>query len=150
MNAVNSYLSGKFKLKIESAGGAREGDGEYPITVQIIDDPSGPFPVELHGGVHGDAYMTEDGGHLYELGSVGETQELDVTMAHESAHMILGASDEYASATVPGRAIHTDHSPMGNYYGEGPPPRRSRRATSASWSRRSPEYFPGRTISIVR
>ena len=40
-------------------------------------------------------------------------------MAHESSHMILGASDEYANATVAGRVIHTDHSLMGNYYSEG-------------------------------
>ena len=33
--------------------------------------------------------------------------------------MILGASDEYANAKVPGRTLYTDHSLMGNYYTEG-------------------------------
>jgi hypothetical protein len=148
--AVTSYLSGKYKLKIESPGGAREGDGEYPITVHILDDPSGPFPVELHGGVHGDAYMTEDGGHLYELGSAGETQEQDITMAHESAHMILGASDEYANASVPGRTLHTDHSLMGNYYNEGIAAAEIKARHFGFLVTEVSQYFPGRAISIVK
>ena len=150
INAVTSFLSGKYKLKIESPGGAREGDGEYPITVHILDDPSGPFPVELHGGVHGDAYMNEDGGHLYELGSAGETEEQDITMAHESAHMILGASDEYANASVAGRVLHTDHSLMGNYYSEGIAAAEIKARHFGFLVKEVSQYFPGRTISIIK
>jgi hypothetical protein len=148
--AVTSFLSNKYKLKIESPGGAREGDGEYPITVHILDDPSGSFPVELHGGVHGDAYMTEDGGHLYELGSATETQEQDITMAHESSHMILGASDEYANAKVPARTLHTDHSLMGNYYTEGIAAAEIKARHFGFLVTEVSQYFPGRAISIIR
>ena len=43
ISAVTAFLSNKYKLKIESPGGAREGDGEYPITPSI-DDPGSPVP----------------------------------------------------------------------------------------------------------
>src|SRR6185437_12112922 len=37
--AVTTYLSGKYKLKIESASGTPQpGDGTYPITVQVVDN----------------------------------------------------------------------------------------------------------------
>jgi hypothetical protein len=64
--------------------------------------------------------------------------------------MILGASDEYASATVPGRAIHTDHSLMGNYYGEGAAAAEIKARHFGFLVKEVAQYFPGRTISIVR
>lgn len=151
ISAVTSFLSGKYKLKIQTPGGPpQEGDGEYPITVNVVDNSSATYPLTLHGGAHGRSGVREDGGDIYELGQGTETSVPNIVLAHESAHMVLGASDEYANASIPARAVYTDHSLMGNFYTEG--------ISSAEIKARHFQFlvtqvsgwFPGRTISIVK
>ena len=149
--AVTSYLSHKFKVKIEPGPGAQPLpiDGEYPIIVVVTDNSSAKYPMNLHGGTHGRSSVSESGGNIYELGQATEILVPDITLAHESAHMVLGASDEYANAAVPARVIYTDNSLMGNFYIEG--------IATASIKARSfhhlvthiSTYLPDRKISIV-
>jgi len=149
--AVTSFLSGKFKLKIETPGGTpQEGDGEYPITVQVVDNASGTYPVTLHGGAHGRSGMGQAGGNIYELGQGSETSVPDIVLAHESAHMVLGASDEYPSASVPARKLFTDHSLMGNFYTEGTAAAEIKARHFQFLVTQVATWFPGRTITIVK
>ncbi len=148
--AVTSYLTGKFKLKIETPGGTpQEGDGVYPITVQVVDNPSGSYAVTLHGGAHGRSAMSQAGGNIYEQGQGTEVSVPDITLAHESTHMVLGASDEYPSASTPGRTLHTDHSLMGNFYNEGIAAAEVKARHFQFLVTQVSGWFPGRTISIV-
>jgi hypothetical protein len=119
--SVSSYMSNKYKVKIEPGSGAEasDNDGEYPITVVINDDSSAEYPMHLHGGAHGRSGVNENEGNIYELGQATETSIPDITLAHEAAHMILGVSDEYENASIPGRVITDDHSLMGNFYAQG-------------------------------
>jgi hypothetical protein len=151
VSAVTSFLSGKYKLKIQSASGHPEpGDGEYSITVQVVDNSAASYPLTLHGGASGRSGVTQSGGDIYERGQGSETSVPDITLGHESAHMILGASDEYANASVPGRVITNDHSLMGNFYTQG--------IAEAEIKARHFQFlvttiqgrFPGRTVSIIR
>ncbi len=120
MAAVKEYLSDKFKLRIQSPDGQTlPGDGVYPISVRMTSNPSAEFSIELYGGHHGLAHMDQDKGEIYELGQDGEEIVSDVTLAHESAHAILGASDEYAHRRFPNRKVYTDHSLLGAHYTEG-------------------------------
>ena len=151
MGAVTSYLSGKYKVKVSSpTDGPKDGDGEYPITVRVNDQPSAEYPMRLHGGEHGRSEVDENGGDIYELGQDTETSIPDIVLAHESAHMVLGASDEYANSSVPGRVISNDHSLMGNFYAQG--------IAAAEIKARHFEFlvkivngwFPDRTVSIEK
>jgi hypothetical protein len=67
----------------------------------------------MHGGTHDVCSVDEKGGDIYELGLPEEAVVPDVVLAHESAHLLLGASDEYANAKVPARRIYNDNSLMG-------------------------------------
>ena len=148
--AIASYLTGKFKLKIQSVGAPQEGDGVYPINVRVIDDSSASYPLRLQGGAHGRSAVDEDGGDIYELGQGTETSVPNVVLAHESAHMILGASDEYANASVAGRVVRTDHSLLGNFYTEGIASAEIKARHFQFLVRQVSAWFPGRTISIVK
>jgi hypothetical protein len=150
--AITTYLTGKFKLKIQSVGAPQEGDGVYPIVVRVIDDSSAPYPLRLRGGAHGRSAVDEDGGDIYALGQGTETSVPDIVLAHESAHMILGASDEYANASVrvTGRVVYTDHSLLGNFYNEGIAAAEIKARHFQFLVRQVSTWFPGRTISIIK
>lgn len=147
--AVTTYLTGKFKVKIQSVGAPREGDGVYPITVLVLDNSSADYPMRMHGGEHGRSGVDEDGGDIYELGQASETSAPDVMLAHESAHMILGASDEYANASVAGRVVYTDNSLLGDFYAEGMAAAHVKARHFQFLVNTVAQWFPGRTISIV-
>ena len=146
-----AYLSGKYKLRVgPPGGGPTTGDGDYPIIVRVVANPAASYPIRLHGGVGGRSGVTQAGGDYYERGQGSETSLPDVTIGHEGAHMVLGASDEYANASIPGRVISNDNSLMGNFYTQGIAAAEIKArhfqflvTTAAAW-------FPGRTISIVR
>lgn len=149
--AVTTYMTGKFKLKIESTDGTpKEGDGEYPITVKVNDVSSADYPMNLHGGAHGRSGVNEDEGNIYELGQATETSVPDITLAHESAHMILGASDEYANASISGRVVHTDNSLLGNFYKEGIAKAEIKARHFQFLVKIVKGWFPDRNISIVK
>jgi hypothetical protein len=150
INAVTTWLSGRYKVRIASVGTAREGDGVYPITVQVIDNPSADFTMKLHGGEHGRSSVGESSGNIYELGQASESGIMDITLAHESAHLVLGADDEYADADEPGRKVFTDHSLMGSYRSEGIAAAEIKDRHFGFAVKTVAKWFPGRSISIVR
>lgn len=118
--AVTTYLSGKYKLKIESHGKQHApASGEYPIIVKLTHNPAADYRLILHGGTHGRGHVMQLRGHIYECGQKeeGETWVPDVYLAHEAAHLILGVNDEYAIG--PGILVYKDNSLMGNFYLEG-------------------------------
>jgi hypothetical protein len=147
--AVTTYMTGKFKVKIQSVGTPREGDGEYPISVLVNDNAGADYPLRLHGGEHGRSGVDEDGGDIYELGQASETSAPDVMLAHECAHMILGASDEYANASVSGRVVYTDNSLLGDFYAEGMAAAHIKARHFQFLVNTVAQWFPGRTITIV-
>ena len=152
MEAVRTRLTNRFKLKIETPGGqAQAGDGEYPIRVRFIENPSAPYRMRLFGQRHGRAGVTPTRGSFYELGIQGETQESETTIAHESAHVLLGAHDEYADAQAPAsRQVFTDHSLMGNYPSEGEAQAELKPRHFGALVRLVSGWFPGRTITIIQ
>lgn len=117
---VYGYLDNKFKIICTPpaiAGGAAAAI-ELRIDFLLYDDPSG-YKIDSFGGQHGRSQMTQGGGQLFELGQDSETELPAVTSAHEFGHALLGASDEYTNAAVPGRTISNDHSIMGDFYSQG-------------------------------
>ena len=116
--AMTYYLSDKYKLKIESAD-TQKPVGEYPIIVKLTHNPAAYYRMILHGGAHGRGHVRKLRGNIYECGQREETSVPDVYLAHEGAHLILGADDEYADVRFPGRPVYTDHSLMGDFYAEG-------------------------------
>ena len=117
--AAYGYLDNKFKVVCRpSAEGAGPATIELPIDFLIYDFPSG-YQIEVHGGTPGGgSSMSTTGGEVYEYRS-DNSAEIDITYAHEFGHAILGASDEYANPSVPGRVLTNDHSIMANYYAQG-------------------------------
>ncbi len=149
--AVTRYLTGKFKVRVGPPGtGATTADGDYPITVRVIHDTGSGYEVRLHGGAHGRSAVDPRGGDFYELGMAEDTVISDVVLAHESTHMVLGASDEYANASVPGRVISNDHSLMGNFRTQGMAAAEIKARHFQFLVTLVSRWFPGRTISIVR
>ena len=148
--AINTWLSGKYKVKVQTPGGVREGDGEYPITVRVVESSNSDYTIRLHGGKHGRSSMGENSGDLYELGQASETALMDVTIAHESAHLMLGSDDEYADPDHPGRTVFTDNSLLGNYYAEGAAKAEIKARHFGFVTKTVGRWFPGRNISIVR
>lgn len=148
--AVTTWLSNKYKVRIASVGAPQPGDGDYPIYVSCTDDDSADYPMHLHGGAHGRSGVDENEGNIYELGQAGETSVPDITLAHESAHMMLGASDEYANSSVPGRVVTTDHSLMGDFYTQGIAAAEIKARHFQFLVTQVSAWFPGRTVSIVR
>ncbi len=148
--AVTTWLSGKYKVRIASVGAPQPGDGDYPITVSCTDDPSADYPMNLHGGAHGRSGVDQSEGNIFELGQASETSVPDITLAHEAAHMMLGASDEYANASVPGRVITTDHSLMGDFYAQGIAAAEIKARHFQFLVKQVAAWFPGRTITIVK
>src|SRR5262245_9138970 len=148
--AVTSYLSRKYKVKIQAPSGPpKVGDGEYPIVVELYEDSSSKTTVNLHGGTHGRGALGESSGNIYELGQAGEASVPDVYLAHECSHLMLGANDEYADAKYPARTVYTDNSLLGDFYKEGT-------ATASIKARHFQylvayiaKYFPDRTVSVV-
>ncbi|MFI9586940.1 hypothetical protein ACIHCQ_35110 [Streptomyces sp. NPDC052236] len=150
ITAVTSYMTGKYKLRVgPPGGGPTTGDGDYPITVRVVPNPSATYPVTLHGGLHGRSMASAAGGNMYQLGYSGETSVPDIVLAHECGHMILGASDEYANAQLPGRVITNDHSLMGNFYTQGIAAAELKARHLKFLVTVAAGWFPGRTISIV-
>jgi len=150
INAVTTWLSGKYKVRIASIGPARQGDGDYPITVRLVENSSADYTVRMHGGEHGRSSMGETRGDIYELGQASEAGIMDITLAHESAHLVLGSDDEYADAEHPGRTLYTDHSLLGSYRSEGIPSAEIKARHFGFAVRTVGKWFPGRNISIVR
>lgn len=149
--AVTSYMTGKYKLRVgPPGGGAATGDGDYPITVRVVPSASATYQVTLHGGIQGRSAMASGGGNVYERGQGSETSVPDIVLAHESSHMILGASDEYANASVPGRVITTDNSLMGNFYSQGIAAAHLKARNLQFLTTLAATWFPGRTITIVK
>lgn len=148
-SAVTAYLDNKYKIRIASPGGARDGDGDYPIRISVSSDASG-HRLSMHGGEHGRSNVTESGGDIYELGQATETSVPDIVLAHECGHLMLGASDEYANASMPGRVLHTDHSLMGNFYAEGVAGAELKVRHLQHLATQVSAMFPGRTVTIVR
>ncbi len=89
-------------------------------------------------------------GDVYELGQASETGIMDITLAHESAHLVLGADDEYADASDPGRTVYTDHSLLGSYRSEGAAAAEIKARHFGFAVKTVGRWFPGRAISIVR
>jgi hypothetical protein len=151
INSVRTYLTNRFKLKIETPGGAPQpGDGEYSIRVQFIDNPSASYRMLLFGQRHGRSGVLPNQGSIYELGMPGETHETDTTLAHESAHILLGAHDEYADAEFPARPVFTDHSLMGNYPSEGSDQAELKPRHFGALVQLVNRWFPGRNVSIIQ
>lgn len=150
INAVTTWLSGKYKVKIASPGRAAEGDGVYPITVRVVDNSSADYTIRAHGGEHGRSSMGESRGDLYELGQASESGIMDITMAHESAHLMLGSDDEYADPDHADRTVYTDHSLLGDYRAEGAALAEIKARHFGFVVRTVSRWFPGRAITIER
>jgi hypothetical protein len=148
--AVTTWLSRKYKIKIASPGAPQPGDGEYPIEVICIDDPSADYPMHLHGGESGRSGVDEDEGNIFEKGQGSETSVPDITLAHESAHMMLGASDEYANAKIPHRVVTNDHSLMGDFYTQGIAAAEIKARHFQFLVGQVSAWFPGRAVSIIK
>jgi len=116
-STVGSYLNGHFKVvcspRQSDAGATRP--LEVLLAFRLDDDPSG-YRIRLIGGQHGTSSMGTGGGQVYQLGLPNESTQQPQTVAHELGHALLGANDEYASASDPQRPVYTDDSIMGNYY----------------------------------
>ena len=148
--AVTSFMTGKYTLRVGPPGsGPTTGDGDYPITIRVVPSAGAGYVVTLHGGEHGRSAMTGGGGNIYELGQATETSVPDIVLAHESAHMILGASDEYANPSVPGRVVTSDNSLMGNFYSQGIAAAQLKARNLQFLVSLAATWFPGRTITIV-
>lgn len=150
--SVDTHLSRKFKVKIESPGPeSKPGDGEYPIIVRLLDKPGADYDVDLHGKTHGRSSMGSSSGDVFELGQDTETEAPEVMLAHEFGHAIIGAPDEYADADDPDpRAVFTDNSLMGDFYKEGMDKAeiKMRHFTYATGLIR--RFFPDRKVTIIK
>lgn len=151
LDAVRTNLTNRFKLKIDTPGGVPQpGDGEYSIRVQIVDNPSASYRMQLFGQRHGRSSVGPNSGTIFELGQPNETQIPDTVLAHESAHFLLGAHDEYADAGAPAsRQVFTDHSLMGNFPKEGMAQAQLKPRHFGALVRLVRGWFPGRNISII-
>lgn len=151
--AVTNYLSGKFKLKISSTHDEQghEADREYPIMVKLVHNPSANYLLFLHGGVHGEGYVKKLQGHIYELGQKEGNENIvpSVYLAHEGAHLILGANDEYAGVWPPVTDVYQDHSLMGNFYREGLEQAEIKKRHYQFLVPLLAPWFPDRIISII-
>lgn len=152
IDAVRTRLTARFRLKIETPGGApaQPGDGEYTIRVVVIDNPSATYRMNLHGRRNGRASVNTNSGTIFELGPPGDTAVSEASMAHECAHVLLGAHDEYADAAFPARQLFADHSLMGNFYSEGRDQAELKARHFGDLVRLVSGWFPGRTVSIVQ
>lgn len=151
IQSVTTFLTNRYKLKIETPGGAQPGDGEYTIRVQIIDEPAASYQLRLHGQRHGRGAVGANSGDIYELGQAGETVVPDVYLAHECSHIMLGAHDEYAEAGMPAsRQVFTDHSLMGAFYSEGMDQAEIKPRHFGALVTLVSGWFPGRTITIIQ
>lgn len=149
ITAVNGALSNKFSIRIQTPIAAQAGDGTYPIHVSVNEDNAAVYVVNLIGGQHGTSSVGANSATIYELGLPTEAAQSDITMAHEGAHLMLGASDEYADATYAARPLFTDHSLMGNYYLEGPDQARIKARHFGHVVTKIGEWFPARNVTIV-
>lgn len=149
ISAVTAYLDNKYKIRVATPGTPRDGDGDYPIRIAVTSDPAG-HTLNMHGGEHGRSGVEETGGDIYELGQGTEASVPDITLAHECGHLLLGASDEYANASMPARVLHTDHSLMGNFYSEGVAGAELKIRHLQHLATQVSAMFPGRTVTIVR
>lgn len=152
--AVSTYLSGKFAVRIESLGDTEQdapADGEYPIIVRLGHNLDANYLLYLHGGIHGRGGVTKLRGHIYELGEEqeGETRVPDIYLAHEGAHLILGADDEYDYTWLPQTNIYQDNSLMGNFYQEGIALAKIKKRHFQFLVPLLSRWFPERTISII-
>ena len=72
-----------------------------------------------------------------------------VYAAHEFGHALLGVSDEYANAAVPGRVISNDHSIMGDFYSQGVGQAEYKVRHFANIGREVVKDYPGHTARVV-
>lgn len=151
IDSVRTNLTNRFHLKIETPGGGppQQGDGEYTIRVNFIDNPSAAYSMTLHGQRHGRMGMSDSSGNVFELGQAGETEPPEIGLAHEGAHVLLGARDEYADARHPARPVFTDHSLMGDFPNEGMAQAQLKPRHFGALVRLVGGWFPGRTVSII-
>ncbi|MEY3442987.1 MAG: hypothetical protein RLZZ519_1268 [Bacteroidota bacterium] len=149
--AAREYLSNKFKLRIRSTDGQYQaGDGVYPISVNLSNNPSAEYPIELYGGHIGRSNMRQDKGEIYELGQSGDGKIWDITLAHEASHVILGTGDEYYEPEHPERQVFKDHSLVGAYRSEGIEEAEIKERHFAFLIRLAAQWFPDRNISIIQ
>jgi hypothetical protein len=151
MEAVRVRLTNRYRLKIETPNTQQpqQGDGEYPIRIQFIENPSASYRIQLFGQRHGGAFATASYARFFERGDATETEESETTMAHECAHILLGAHDEYADASFSARPTFTDHSLMGNYPSEGETQAQLKPRHFGALVQLVGNWFPGRDISII-
>jgi hypothetical protein len=150
--AIARHMSGKWKLRIASVGAAQQHDGDYPINFELNEGVG--YPITVFKG-QGRATGGEDGAEFYELGTKNSTPDTRiVTFAHEMAHFMLGAPEEYVPAPEDthdlGRTIYTDGSIMGDYVASAAKTLelKDRHVKFLEpWAKR---FFPGRRVSIVR
>lgn len=152
ITAVTYHLSNKFKLKIESTHQEQDTPADrhqYPIIVKLAHHPAADYRLILHGGTHGRGHLMRLRGHIYELGQEkeGEKWVPDVYLAHEAAHLILGANDEYA--IEPGTLVYKDNSLMGNFYLEGIKEAQIKARHFQFLLPLLKRWFPNRTIRVV-
>ncbi len=114
---VYGYLDNKFKIVGTPKAGTGAPAFERPIEF-LLYDHTGGYKIDVFGGTKGGCAMGQAGGKIYEQTVAGAPQDT-VTIAHEFGHALLGQSDEYANAALPGRVISNDHSIMGNYKTQG-------------------------------
>lgn len=154
-DGVARHLNGKWKLRVTSAGGAREGDGDYPIKFEVREGAALGYRIHVHAG-NGRSATGEAGANWYVNDLVGTPpDERLATWAHELAHATLGAPEEYAvdpgSTYDPGRTVTSDYSIMSAYTKRADVARfeiKDRHLSFlALWASR---WFPGRLIRIVR
>jgi hypothetical protein len=152
IDSVRTNLTNRFRLKIETPGGGppQQGDGEYTIRVNFIENPSAAYRMTLYGQRHGRMGMGATSGTVFELGQPGDTEPPEIALAHEGGHVLLGAHDEYADASYPARQVFTDHSLMGNFPTEGMAQAELKSRHFGALVRLVGGWFPGRTVSIIK
>ncbi len=112
---VRTYLNRKVKLTMQPRGTAECPCQEVHIVFEVAVVESGGYAVTLLGNEHGRGNVST----IYELGQETEAQVPDVYLAHEMAHLLLSADDEYQDDRYPDRTVFTDNSLMGDFYSEG-------------------------------
>jgi hypothetical protein len=152
LTAIARHMSGKWKLRIASVGATQQHDGDYPINFELNEGVG--YPITVFAG-QGRATGGEDGAEFYAQGTRNSSEDTRIaTFAHEMAHFMLGAPEEYAAQPGDthdlGRTVHHDGSIMGSHVpGKSATLEIKDRHLKAlePWAK---QFFPGRRVSIVR
>jgi hypothetical protein len=150
--AIARHMSGKWKLRIASVGAAQQHDGDYPINFELNEGVG--YSITVFAG-EGRATGGEDGAEFYEKGTKHSSEDTRIaTFAHEMAHFMLGAPEEYAAQPGDthdlGRTVYNDGSIMGSHVpGKSATLEIKDRHLKVleSWAK---QFFPGRRVSVVR